>query len=420
MVLGHAIIVISGGMKMELTRFEKIGNDPIRMLSFSQHGALPHAGTFAAWNLGWEVIKIEPRGGESGRSVGATIEDESTGKKVTTFFAPHNVNVKSLTGDVKHPKFRTEVLEPLIRVSNAITWNQRAGFGDRMKLSYPHIKELNPHCVTGSITGWGEKPPYAERGAYAWLSAFASGKALLSGEPGEKPTRDAFPEDDYYTGVVLIAAVASLISEGRGGHIDGSLFASAIFKGTYNLTRAHRENRISYVRRQPGAGHLSVAAVRLYVCGDDKVLPVMPMNQGFWEKLCPVIGRPDLLEMQEYRTPEKRRENRDSLERILIDVFRTRPAPEWVDMLAEADVPCEMARKPEEVPDHPQVISENLFTSVQTAARPLFMPAPPLRINGARPDTGRVPDIGEDTDRILAELGHSEQAIARLHDEKVV
>jgi CoA:oxalate CoA-transferase len=408
-------------MGMELTRFEKIGNGPVRMLTFSQHGALPHGSTFAAWNLGWQVIKIEPPGGESGRYVGAVIEGENgSTKRVTTFFAPHNVNILSMTGNLKHPKFRTEVLEPLIKVSNAITWNQRAGFGDRNKISYPHTKGLNPHCVTGSITGWGELGPYARRGAYAWLSAFASGKAMLSGEPGEKPTRDAFPEDDYYTGITLIAALAHLIMEGKGGHVDASLFASAVFKGTYNLTRAHRENRISYVRRQPGAGHLSISAVRLYVCGDDRVLPIMPMNQGFWERLCPAIGRLDLLQMQEYRTPEKRLQNRDSLERLLIDVFRTKTAAEWLEILAQADVPSEIARKPEEVPDHPQVVAERLFAQVETPVRPLYVPAPPCRINGERPHGGKVPDVGEHTDLILSEIGHSPRAIAELHDQEVV
>ena len=181
-------------------------------------------------DLGADVVKVEPPGGDRARHKGAFYHDEHDPDKCLTWFA-YNANKRGLALDLQ-ARAGQDLFRRLARQADFVIESFAPGFLSARGIGYPELHEINPRLVFTSITPFGQTGPYAHhRGADLHATAL-SGFMSLVGEPGKPPLRVSLPQAPMWAG--MYAAAGTLIahyhrqSTGCGQHVDVSMQASML------------------------------------------------------------------------------------------------------------------------------------------------------------------------------------------------
>ena len=156
--------------------------------------------------------------------------------------------------------------------------------------------------------------------------------------------------------------------------------------------------------RRPSSAHPSIVPFQNFHAADAWFV-VGAAKQLFWERLCDVVGRPDLNEDERFATMAARDQHRDTLLPILEEVFATRAADEWISALVDAGVPASRVNSVEEALEDRQTLARESVVEhdhptlggVRTIRTPLRLAQdgePPRARAGARPGPGRAHDGG--------------------------
>jgi crotonobetainyl-CoA:carnitine CoA-transferase CaiB-like acyl-CoA transferase len=387
------------------------------VVAFEQFGAGPW-GTLQLADLGAEVIKIEDPtvGGDVGRYVPPFQEGEHS-----LFFETFNRGKKSLSLDLRRPQARS-VLEDLVRRADAVYANLRGDQPRRLGLTYEQLKHVNPRIVCCSLSGFGMTGPRAAEGGYDYTMQGLAGWMSLTGEPDGPPTKSGLSLVDlsggYASAIALIAGLWKARRDSAGCDCDVSLFETALhelmYVGTWAATRGYAPSR-----RQNSA-HPSIVPFQNFRAADGWLVVACP-KQKFWERLCEVIGRPELATDERFSDFAGRDRNREQLLPILDDVFGRRAVLEWLTELAAAGVPCARVNSVGEALEEPHALAREavvehehpVLGSVRTVRTP-------LRVGESQRSPQRGPLRGEHTEEILVEwCGYSPQRVRELAEAGV-
>ena len=389
----------------------------LRVLSIAQFGAGPFGTTLLA-DLGAEVIKIEnpATGGDVARYVPPTdVEGDSL------YFQGFNRGKKSVGIDLREPGGR-EVFEELVRVSDGLYYNLRGDLPRKLELTYDDLKHLNPALVTCSLSGFGTTGPRAEQPGYDALVQGLAGYLSMTGEPGAPPTKCGVSVVDFASGyssvLGLVAGLLEAQRTGRGRDVDVSLMDTAVSMLSYFA--AWHLNLGWEPERMPGSGHQSLVPARIFETEDGWV-SVFCAKEVFWRRLAEGLGREELLEDLRFGSFADRREHREELDALLEEAFGRKTTEEWLREL-EGDVPIAPVNSLADALRDEQVRAREMILEVE---HPEFgtvrQVAHPVKTEGvpARPEP--APEMGGDTDRILADLcGLSGEEIEELRAEGAV
>jgi crotonobetainyl-CoA:carnitine CoA-transferase CaiB-like acyl-CoA transferase len=385
----------------------------LRVVAVEQFGAGPWA-TLQLADLGAEVLKIEDptTGGDVGRYVPPFQEGEDS-----LFFETFNRNKKSVSLDLRLPQGR-EVLEDLVRESDAVYSNLRGDGPARLRLTYEDLREVNPRIVCCSLSGFGMTGPRAGQGGYDYVIQGLAGWMSLTGEPAGPPAKSGLSLVDlsagYASAIALLAGVWRARRDGVGCDCDVSLFETAlhelVYVGTWVATAGFEP-----VRR-PESAHPSIVPFQAFRAADGWLVVACP-KQKFWELLCEAIGLPELARDPRFTDFAARDAHREELLPILRERFRTRQRADWLAELGAAGVPCAPVNDVAQALADPQAdarhavveIPHPRWGAVRQAASPLRLPEPPA----AR----RAPARGEHTEEVLAQVcGYDSERIRALAD----
>lgn len=154
----------------------------IRILDLSHAHAGPY-GTQLLGDLGAEILKIEPPGrGDIVRGLNPSLKGESY------YTLALNRNKKSIVLDLYTESGRNTFYD-LVRLSDAVFDNFRAGVIERLKIDFDALKEINPRVISCSITGYGSSGPYKEKPAIDDIIQGMSGSFSLTGDRNSGPLR---------------------------------------------------------------------------------------------------------------------------------------------------------------------------------------------------------------------------------------
>jgi crotonobetainyl-CoA:carnitine CoA-transferase CaiB-like acyl-CoA transferase len=384
----------------------------VRVIAIEQYGAGPF-GSVQLADLGAEVIKIEDpsTGGDIGRYVPPHQEGEDS-----LFFEAFNRNKMSLSLDLMTEGGRA-VFEDLVRISDVVYSNLRGDVPARLRITYDDLKHLNPRIVCCPLTGYGTSGPYASQPGYDYLLQGIAGWMDLTGEPSGPPTKSGLSLVDYSAGLVaaiaMLAGIHAARRDGAGMDCDISLFDTALSMLTYpaiwNLNGDFEPQRTHH------SAHPSLVPFQAFQTHDAWIVVACP-KEKFWRRLTDVIGRPDLAIDARFATFADRRGNAKALLAILESVFLTRTAPDWLDALRQAGVPCAPVNSVAEAlrsdlsasrgmvvgTDHPR------FGRVQQVRGP-------VRVGTDETAYRRAPARDEHHDRVLRELlGYDAHRIEEL------
>jgi len=366
--------------------------------------------------LGATVVKVEPPvTGDGFRHY-----TEHGGEPLLSIpFASINAGKKSIAIDLKSAD-GIALLWTLVERADVLVENFRPGALERLGLSFAALHARNPRLILVSITGFGQSGPLADWGAYDHIAQAMSGIALLNAN-ADGPQKIGMPIIDSFTGylaaIALLAALRRRDATGVGEHVDVAMLDAAL-KLVNTTVSVH-----SYTGKTPGGtgnrGFRLVATSEFYPTADGWIA-LGANNQGQVAALFDVLGHADMIADLRFATHQARVAHYDELRGWLIEALSHWRAVELEARLAAARVPVAMLRSVGEIAEHPHVRDRGTL-------HPVDLPGwdRPLTVVGAgfatEPRaTDRVPELGADTDAVLAMLGIDTAPATDLRDRGVV
>lgn len=389
--------------------------DGIRVIDLTRILAGPFCSMFLA-DFGAEVIKIEePEDGDPIRSQG----ESSNGYSL--YFASFNRNKRSVTLDLRREEGKA-VLRKLIAGADVLVENYRPGVLDKMGFDRDALRALRPDLVVCHVTGFGMEGPYADRPAFDFIAQAMSGLMSVTGESDGAPMRAGPPLSDLVAGsYAAMGVLASLLRRSRTG--QGEEVSTSLTDGMVSMLAFMATNYFAtgQAPTRNGNDHGLVAPYGLFDAADGQVA-IAPSNDSVYHKLLSALGLTHLRDHPEFRTNRDRFERRAAINAEINRVIGTEGIVHWVSVLNAAGVPCGKVLTIGEVFDDPQIQHQKMRLRIEHPRHgPLDVLGFPIKF---RDDPCRIhrlpPDLGEDTDAVLTELGYDSEAIAALRQARVV
>jgi len=353
------------------------------------------AGPFATMllaDLGAEVIKVEPPGGDMARAIPPyRFHDDSA------FFLSVNRNKKSIVLDLKDAGDRA-VLDELISVSDVVYSNYSPQATRRLGLDYERLRTLNPSVIASRIFGFHDEPPYDELPAFDSVVQAMGGTMSITGPEGGPGVRVGYQIGDLggglYSALATVAALHDRARTGEGREVNVSLFDSQLSLLTW---QAQNHLVSGDVPGPLGTKHPMIVPNQAFPTADGRQIVVSATGEKFWRRLCAAIDRPELADDPRFTSAERRHANRADLDALLDATFRERDRDDWLDVLTRNGIPSgpvldvaeavahPLARLRDMVVtvDHPQGGRLDLIGNPMKTGHPeTFTAPPPLGRNG--------------------------------------
>jgi crotonobetainyl-CoA:carnitine CoA-transferase CaiB-like acyl-CoA transferase len=389
----------------------------LRVLDLTQFLSGPYA-TLILADLGAEVIKIEPHGGDSARAIPPHFVGEDS-----AYYLSVNRGKKSVAVDMKHEAGRRAVHELALRCDVLIE-NFRPGVAAKLGLSYAKLSEGNPRLVWCSISGFGQDGPYRDHPAYDMIVQALSGGMSLTGEHGGPPVRSGVPLGDLAAGMFSVIGVQSALLErertGRGRQIDIAMLDCQIsmlcYQAAYHLIAG-------VVPGTQGRGHDSIPTYRAFVAGDGVNVVVCANTERMWEDMADELGLSHLRSDPRFRTNADRHRQRSELWPLLDAAFAAHPSRHWVERFRARGIPVGVVNTLDKALSDPQVLHRNMVVELaDDAGRRIRVAGNPVKFAGEAEAAGRYPPgLGADTAEVFATvLGWTPEQIEALVREGVL
>ena len=370
------------------------------------------AGPFCAMQLcdmGADVIKVEPPGGDSTRRMAGASGTDSPA------FNAVNRGKRGVVLDLKLPVARAAFLQ-LAMHSDILIENYRPGVMRGFGLDYPSLSAGHPGLIYASISGYGATGPDAGKGGFDLVAQGASGIMSVIGEPGGRPMKAGLPVTDLGAGLFALSAILAALHyrtrTGRGQHIDTSLLEAGVALSVWEATEYFASGQVP----QPvGSAHRMSAPYQAIECADGYIT-LAAANDRLFTRLCSLLGHPEWAAQPEYRDDTNRVRHREDLAQRIEEVTRQEPRAHWLRLFESHDVPCGPINNYDQVFKDPQVLARDMVVgtehpslgSIRTLGSPVKLSVTPVRVG--RP----APRLGEHTEAVLREAGCDEATIVAL------
>jgi len=380
-----------------------------RILDFTRAQQGPFA-TMLLSDMGAEVWKVEPPGGEQGRANGLGPDGFSS------YFEGHNRGKKSITLDLRNPR-AIEIVRRVVPVCDVVVENFRPGVMEAMGLGYEDLRLLRADIILASASAWGRSGPWAQRGGYDHVAQALSGIMYEQGEgPGGEPQALIGGFADQIGAMLLAFGVSTALfvrqRDGIGQHIDGSLIGGLVAMQSKQIMEFLRTGKqVGFERRR-------AATYTNYECADGKHIAIAAQDQGFWEKMCDALGESWLRTDDRFADSWGRAKNKDALVQELDRVFRTRPMAEWLPLLEAADVPHAPVLDYAGMAAHPQYRANDYLVELETDHfGSMRVPGAPIHMSVTPPRVDSIgPQLGAHTEEILLAAGYTWDEVAQLRE----
>ncbi|EUB99851.1 Formyl-CoA transferase [Rhizobium sp. CF080] len=390
--------------------------DGIRILDMTSVLMGPYA-TAILSDMGAEVIKIEPVGGDILRHAGA-----SRGGSMGGMFMHSNIGKRSVVLDLK-----TEGgLDALLRIAqtcDVLFYNIRPKAMERLGLGYDKVAAINPGLLYVGAFGFGQNGPYADRAAYDDLIQAASGIPMLiaqaSGEaPAYVPVNMADRIVGLHAAIAIVAGLRHRDLTGGGQRIDMPMFETMV-----SFVLGDHMGGLSFQPSldQGGYRRLLSRGRKPFATADGYLGAVIYTDQH-WQRFRALVGDPVKLADSRYRTFAGRQENIDEVNQCLTEIFVTKTTAQWEELLNAADIPCMPLHSLTSIMDDPHLKAVGFFEDGQhpVEGRIRTMRVPSTWSVSQPEHSGPAPVLGQDTEHVLRELGYSEEEILGLVKEGAV
>jgi crotonobetainyl-CoA:carnitine CoA-transferase CaiB-like acyl-CoA transferase len=377
----------------------------LKVLEIGHYIAAPFCTRILA-DLGAEVIKVEPPGGDPFRGWGAAKDGHSV------WFSIHGRNKLSVVLDLKR---QHDVALKLAARADVLVENLRAGQLERLGLAPAVLHAANPRLVIARISGYGQDGPYRDKPAFGAIGEAMGGLRHLTAHPAGTtelpPPRCGISISDdlagMYAAIGLLAAIwqRDVTGTGRGRVIDVNLVESVFSLMEGMLPEYALDGRV----RQPvGAAIETAAPTNTYPCEDGKWLCIAGNSDLIFRRLMAAIGRPELGADARYATNGDRCARRGELDAAIAAWTTQHPARAAEAVLEAAEVPCSRLYDIADCAQDPHFLARKSVLRVDDPLiGPTLHPGPTIRLDGDAPEDVVAwpgPVAGAHTEYVFREL----------------
>jgi crotonobetainyl-CoA:carnitine CoA-transferase CaiB-like acyl-CoA transferase len=361
-------------------------------------------------DMGAHVVRIEAREATEGDSTALGFD-----------FLNLQRNKRAMTLDLKHPR-GVEVLKRLVQRSDVVIENFRPDVKRRLGIDYEAFSAINPRIVYGSISGFGQTGPYADRPGYDQIAQGMGGLMSITGLPGQGPVRVGIPVADLTAGIFLAQGILVALIEreksGKGQWVHTSLLQAMVTMLDFQAARWLIDGEIP---PQAGNDHPTGIPTGVFTTADGHI-NIAASGQAMYRRLCAAIDAPGLIDDPRFRTMRDRSKHRTQMNAELDRHLSRKPSAEWIEILNKAGVPSGPILNVKEVFEDPQIQHLEMAKPVKHPERgEILVQAPPTTLSRTPGAIRRAaPTQGEHTDEVLAELGYTSEEIKTLREIEAV
>ena len=385
----------------------------IKVLDLTSMVSGPLAATILA-DQGADVIKIEPVHGEQLRHLG-----EPHNGVPASFFSC-NRNKKSLAVDLKKEAGK-QILWKLIDSADVLLQNFRPGAMARMGFSESEVRQKNKEIIYVSISGFGDKGPYAHKRVYDPIIQGLSGATDIQADRKTgRPNMFRIILADKVSAMTAAQAISSALfhreRSGEGQHIELSMLDATVAffwpEGMTGLTFAEKETDVKK----------TFSSIDLIYETKDGYITISVISDKEWNGICKVLKCEELIKDERFATSRARRQHADERRSVIGEMVEKWTSEELLKSLDKNDVPCAPLLSRTELMDHPQI------TESQTIQRLVFEGFGEVR--QARPAAkfqlteseirSPAPKLGQHSSEVLTSLGFDQEEIGELIASKTI
>ena len=391
--------------------------DGVRVLDLTRILAGPLC-TMMLGDMGADVIKVEPPGaGDDTRTWGPPFVGNEA-----AYFLGLNRNKRSLTLNMA-VKPGQEILAALIRKSDVLVENFKAGTLEKWGFDNDWLEANAPRVIRCSITGYGTSGPKGGLPGYDFILQAESGLMSITGPRDGEPTKHGVALVDVSTGMLasnaILGALAARARSGRGQHVEVSLYETGLFmlaNVASNYLAADREGG------RYGNGHPSIVPYTTYPTRDG-LMAIAVGNDAQFAKFAQAIGHAEWGQDARFVKNKDRVAHRDLLDTMIAETLRADRADAWVEKLKVAGVPCGRINSVKQALDAPHTAARRMIETVEHPdIGALKVIGTPFKFSATPTSVRRAPPtLGQHTDEVLrGELGLGAERIAELRVEGVI
>ena len=386
----------------------------LRVLDLTQVMAGPFS-TLLLADLGADVVKVEPPGGDSTRQMpGAVGTDTPAFNAVNRGKRSIVVNLKTLQG--------RDIVTRVALASDILVENYRPGVMDSLGLGYEALSAKNPRLIYASVSGYGQTGPCRQKGGFDLIAQGVSGIMSVTGSPDGPPVKAGIPLTDLGAGlfavVGILAALENRHRAGAGQRIDTALVDSGVALSVWEATEYFSG---AGVPAALGSAHRMNAPYQAVRCADGYIT-LGGANERIFRKICDVLGHPEWTTDPDFADNASRVRHREALAQRIEAITSGRPRSHWLALFEANDIPCGPINDYSQVFADAQVRAREMIVDVDhpTLGR-IHSLGSPIKMSGTPPDVRRrAPLLGEHTDLVLTELELNAAEIASLRAANVV
>ncbi len=381
------------------------------------------AATLADW--GADVLKIEPLTGELARGarLPARPDDPSSSRpSANWYFQVLNRNKKGIAVDLKTEAGR-DIVHRIIQGADVFMSNYEQSTAVKLGMDYSTLQRFNPKLVYAILTGFGTVGPDKDERGYDYTAAWARGGSMyMMGQLDGTPLTPRGGMMDRVAGAHIVGGVCAALLHrdrtGKGQKLEFSLYHTGVWTLGEDIQPA-------LLGRRPPKRDRATARNPLfnsYRTRDNKWFWLGGLQPGpMWSDFCRAIGRPELELDSRFRTPAGWYKNRRILIRIIDEVMSSKTRRRWESIFRQHNIIYGRVASPAEIVNDEQALVGGFFPDLhhpdekmRTVATPVLFCQNPASVRAA------APEIGQHTEEILLEMGHSWEEIAQLKEKGVI
>lgn len=329
-------------------------------------------------------------------------------------------NKRSMTLNLKS-KEGVAIFLALAKKADVIVENYRPDVKRRLGIDYDAVSAINPRIVYGSISGFGQDGPLADRPGFDQIAQGMGGLMSITGEPGRGPMRVGIPIADLTAGIFcsqgILLALLERERSGKGQWVQSSLLQAQVFMLDFQASRWLMDQDVA---PQAGNDHPTSIPTGVFKTSDGHI-NIAVAGQAMWKKFISLFDDPKFNE-PDYADAKSRSKNRKALNALIESHTVKKTSADWIATFNAAGAPAGEINDIKQVFDLEQVRHLGLAQPMDSQERgKTEVVGQPILMSRSKASVRRPPPtLGQHTGEILADIGYGAEDVRKLAKDGVI